>query len=264
METVMQQGFVLDNEMVYPVNYNSSYYACMKNEIIEGRQVLSMREFRLIRLLITQIVKNSTDFKTYVVRIEELADFLDIDSSNMYRDMSDICRSLQQRIISIKTNNPKQPWKNFNWLEKSEYDGKGNVILMLSNQLKPYLIELNDFFTQYQFKEISGFSSFYAARIYEILLSKIGQKYGSFQSVNGSVEITLTFNELRTMLGCENKIAENANFKKRVIDFAVSQINDSENTRFKIRTEYKKMGRSFNSVIFHILSPAEFALISAE
>ena len=81
------------------IDYNKNHYAVMANTIIKGKQTMSLQEARLIRLLITQIAKNDKDFKTYKVNIQELAEFLEVDSSNLYREIREICQSLMTRTI---------------------------------------------------------------------------------------------------------------------------------------------------------------------
>ena len=133
------------------IDYNKNHYTVMANNIIRGKQSMTLQEARLIRLLITQIAKDDKDFKTYKVNIQELARFLEIPDNNLYRDIRNICQSLMSRTIKIQNGNQ---WKIFQWLQLAEYDGHGTVTLMLSNQIAPYLLQLNAWFTQYQLKNI--------------------------------------------------------------------------------------------------------------
>ena len=123
------------------IDYNKNHYAVMANTIIKGKQTMSLQEARLIRLLITQIAKNDKDFKTYKVNIQELAEFLEVDSSNLYREIREICQSLMTRTIKIQKG---KEWEIFQWLQLAKYDGQGTITLMLSNQIAPYLLQLNE------------------------------------------------------------------------------------------------------------------------
>ena len=106
------------------IDYNKNHYAVMANTIIKGKQTMSLQEARLIRLLITQIAKNDKDFKTYKVNIQELAEFLEVDSSNLYREIREICQSLMTRTIKIQKG---KEWEIFQWLQLAKYDGQGTI-----------------------------------------------------------------------------------------------------------------------------------------
>ena len=127
-------------EALYPVKYDPQYFTVMKNDIVRGRQSMTVKEAKLLRLIITQVVKEDKDFKTYSVKITELANFLDIAPDNLYRDIPDICRKLLRQVVEIKTGTtPKDRWKMFQWVNRAEYDGKGTITFRLSDDIKPYI-----------------------------------------------------------------------------------------------------------------------------
>lgn len=221
------------------IEYNKSYYAVMANNIIKGKQTMSLQEAKLIRLLITQICKNDTDFKTYKVNINDLANFLDIDSSNLYREIRDICQSLMTRTIKIEK---EKEWKIFQWLQLAEYDGKGTITLMLSNQIAPYLLGLNAWFTKYQLKNILAMKSFYAIRLYELLKLAVGEDRKKTMRYIFSVQ------DLRKFLECEAKFKQIGEFKKWVLDIAIRDIK--EYSEYICTYESKKTGRTITDIVF--------------
>ena len=104
----------------YDMKYNPEHYTVAANDIIRGKQSMTLQTARLIRLLITQVVKEDKDLKTYSCRISDLADFLNIPSSNLYRDIQSICESAMKSVVYIGTGNPKHPWKMFHWVSTAE------------------------------------------------------------------------------------------------------------------------------------------------
>lgn len=231
----------------YPITYNREYYAVMANDVIHGKQEMTLQEAKLIRLLITQVVKQDHDLKTYVCRIQDLAHFLNIDDSNLYRDIKKICENLLQRIVRIGTGNPKQPWQAFQWVSKASYDGNGNVTLMLSEQLKPYVLQLEKWFTQYQLENILEMQSFYAIRFYELLKCQDGL-YGNKRE---SFEFTIDY--LREYFSCEGKYSLFADFKRKVINIAISEINAKSDLEIPLHTlTYKKEGRKVVAIQFQV------------
>ena len=223
------------------IDYNKNHYTVMANNIIRGKQSMTLQEARLIRLLITQIAKDDKDFKTYKVNIQELARFLEIPDNNLYRDIRNICQSLMSRTIKIQNGNQ---WKIFQWLQLAEYDGHGTVTLMLSNQIAPYLLQLNAWFTQYQLKNILVMKSFYSIRLYELLKLTVGEDRRK------KIEYTFSIQYLREYLECEHKFKQIGQFKDKILDIAVRDI--SEYSEYNCRYEGKKTGRSITDIIFYL------------
>lgn len=228
----------------YEMTYNKEHYTVAANDIIKGKQSMTLQTARLIRLLITQVVKEDKDLKTYSCRIADLAKFFNIPSSNLYRDIKQICNCAMLSTVSIGDGNPKHPWKMFHWLSTAEYDGAGILTLRLSDEIKPYVLDLEKWFTQYQLKNILEFNSYYAIRLYEIIKCRDGE------SKNSQTEIEFTIEELRIYFDCEKKYKLFADFKRKVIEIAVREIN--EKSDIWINPTYKKTGRAITSIDFEI------------
>ena len=224
------------------VDYNKEHYAVMANEIIKGKQAMSLQEARLIRLLIMQIGKNDTDFKTYKVNIHDLANFLNVPDTNLYRDIKNICEKLLTRIVKINTGDPSKAWKSFQWLQLAEYDGKGTITLMLSNQIAPYLLQLKSWFTKYQLKTILAMKSFYSIRLYELLKLTIGEDRKKIMKYMFEIQY------LREYFECESKFERIIDFKKKVLDIAVRDIK--EYSEYNCTYECQKTGRTITGIIF--------------
>ena len=224
---------------VNTVDYNKNHYTVMANEIIRGRQTMSLQEARLIRLLIMQVGRDDTDFKTYKVNILDLANFLDVDSSNLYREIREICQSLMTRTIKIQKGNE---WEIFQWLQLAKYDGRGTITLMLSNQIAPYLLQLKSWFTKYQLKNILAMKSFYSIRLYELLKLTIGENRKK------TMKYVFEIQYLREYFECENKFKQIGQFKEKVLDIAIRDVN--EYSEFKCTYECRKTGRTITEILF--------------
>lgn len=228
----------------YAMTYNSEHYTVAANDIIKGKQAMTLQTARLIRLLITQVVKEDTDLKTYTCRIADLANFLNVPSSNLYRDIRQICNCAMCSTVSIGDGDPKHPWKMFHWLSTAQYDGAGTLTLRLSDEIKPYVLELEKWFTQYQLKNILEFSSYYAIRLYELIKCRDGE------NKNSQSELEFSIDELRTFFDCEKKYQKISQFKEKVINIAVREIN--EKSDIWVNPTYQKTGRMITSVVFEI------------
>ena len=226
------------------MKYNPEHYTVAANDIIRGKQSMTLQTARLIRLLITQVVKEDKDLKTYSCRISDLADFLNIPSSNLYRDIQSICESAMKSVVYIGTGNPKHPWKMFHWVSTAEQDGAGTLTLRLSDEIKPYVLELEKWFTQYQIKNILEFSSYYSIRLYELLKCEDGIYR------NEKLKHEFTVEELKQFFDCENKYSAFKDFRKNVIEVAVREINQKSD--IWVDVSYKKTGRAITSIVFEV------------
>lgn len=226
--------------------YNKNYYTVMANEIVKGKQSNTLQQMRFIRLMITQIEQQDKQLKKFTCKIQDFANFFNIDKSNIYRDTMTFCSELIKTQTLISTGNPKKPWKAINWFGCAEYDGNGEITLCLSEQIHPYLIGLNKWFTQYQLKNIVGMKSVYGIRLYEILKCDDNKAQG--EKYTFKYEIST----LREILNCENKYKQIKEFKEKVIEKATQEINN--NTDLFIITEYIKTGRRITDVQFEIFN----------
>lgn len=233
---------------IYPIKYKGDYNVIMLNDIIKGKQSMTLQEAKLIRLLIIQVVKEDKDFKTYVISIKELAKYLNVADSNLYRDIKNICDMLMTRVIKLSTGDAKKPWRTIQWLQLAEYDGCGNIKLMLSNQMEPYILGLNSWFTKYPIREIFSMSSFYAIRIYELLSMEKNIKKQYKPKKNYEIVFSVAY--LRQVLDCEDKFKQIGQFKQKLLDISVKEIN--KYTDIQVQYECIKTSRTITDIRFII------------
>lgn len=241
----VQPGAVADViDISEEVDRTKSFYACFRNDLINARQTSTLREAKLLRIVISQVLQDATDFKNYKIKVKDLAKMLDLDPSSMYRDAKKICEGLHKRYISIER--PDGTWEMFNWVSRSYYD-KSYIHISLSDDLKPFLLQLERDFTKIQVQEFVKFSSFYGLRIYECLKSEWKRRYMKVTKFKFDVQ------HLRLLLDGENKLTTFSHFKQRALVPAVDSINNNDSALFDVEMElvtgYKK---AVTHVIFHI------------
>lgn len=217
------------------LTFNENHHTIMANDIVKGKQEMTLQEARLLRLLITQVAQEDKDLMTYTTKITELAAFLGIAKNNLYRDVKGICDNMARRVVRVGTGNPRSPWEVFPWLQYASYDGNGNLTIKLSDTIKPYVVGLNEKFTQYKLANILAMNSFYAIRLYELLKCEDYRRVEDYP--------TFTVQELREAFECENKYASFKDFRRRTIDVAMREINDKTDLHID-RVEYIKDSRA--------------------
>lgn len=111
-------------------------------------------------------------------------------------------------------------------------ENEATVKLIFSPAVVPLVTELEKHFTSYELEQVSGLSSAYAVRLYEILIA--------WRSTGKVPMIELV--EFRNRLGVGvNEYSKMVNFKTRVLDLAINQIN--EHSDITASYEQHKRGR---------------------
>lgn len=184
------------NDKQYPLKLNKDFYVVTANDLIKGRQKMDLRESKLLAIAISQVVKEDKDFKTYTTTVPELSAFMGIDENSLYRDLEGICRSLCQQIIEIQVGGEnargRKKWKIFHWVSSAAYDD-GKLTLRLSDDIRPYLLELESYYSQTLLGTLMTFRSYYATRLYQYLVAETNARWGTVE------EWTFTCEQLREL-----------------------------------------------------------------
>ena len=144
-------------------------------------------------------------------------------------------RQVTYTVHDEKRNKPEK--RVVRWVSGISYvEGAGVVKLRFAPEVVPLITRLEKNFTSYELEQVKNLNT-YATRLYEIL--------ASWRSVG---KVTITLEELRNNLGLINEYARLEAFKRRVLDLAVSQIN--EHTNIKAQYEQHKNGRVITGFTF--------------
>lgn len=215
------------------------------NSLIDASyRIASVGEGRLIRALIAQISPSDEDFKLYRVSVTDFARLFNITGESAYEQIKKAADELTSRKIKIEKG---KSWLFMNWLSSAEYvQGSGYVELCFDKKLKPYLLQLKGYFTQYELESVVSFKSAYSIRIYELL------KAEQFKAArSGKFSKTFSYEELRLILGvADNEYSQFAFFRVNVIEIAVREINASSNLEI-VQVDYPKTGRKITHIVFH-------------
>lgn len=227
------------------MNLDTDNLVVMSNDLIKSKSNLSLNEIKILRLAIMQVIKEDKDFQTYRVNITDLAKLLDIDKHNIYREADKITTSLLKEIVYIGDGNPKHKWKKFQWCSSCEYES-GVLTIKLHEDLKPYLLNLSELYTQYVLEDILNLKSVYSIRIYELIREEM--KYQKVYA-NKEANIFLPIDVIRLSTDTEDKYEKFAMFRARVIDAAINEINDKLQyyvTYEPVKESRKVIGFKFN------------------
>ncbi|MWN32304.1 MULTISPECIES: RepB family plasmid replication initiator protein [unclassified Gilliamella] len=184
------------------------------NDLVNASYNLTLAEQRIILFAISKLNPASADNKTVVIKASEFAkQFNKIDKNSIYKAIKDGLDDLYNKSIILKNEQKKI---TFRWLQAKAYlDNEATAELTFSDQIIPYLFDLKNKFTKYKLSNISTFKSVYSIRLYELLA-----QYKVIKARN--IEVS----ELREILLLDDKYTRSFDFKKRVLEKAVNELNE--------------------------------------
>ena len=217
------------------------------NELIQRtRYNLSMQEQKIILYIISKIKPNDDISKIYNFRIVDFCKIAGIDYENgkNYANLKAALKNLCDKSMWIKLDNGKETL--LRWIKEPFLEPKsGTIEIILDEKMRPYLLDVQKNFTQYRLYEILAMRSQYSIRLYELLKS-----YETIGRWKFNVD------ELKQKLFAE-KYNRFPDFKRRVVEKAVEEINDY--TDLKIRYTLEKYGKKYTEITFFIKQKTNLA-----
>jgi plasmid replication initiation protein len=213
------------------------------NDLIEAKyQIHSIQEQRIILLLLAQIKPNDADFKGYKIAVSDFAKIIGLQVGGVYTELEQALKNLMTRVISIRSG---KSFLLMGWLSSAKYvHGSGYVELAFDPNLKPYLLQLKDHYTQYKFNSVLHFKSIYSIRLYELL------KKESFKARNGYFDVFIEYDQLRESFGVGKKeYASIKDFRVKAIEPATKEISDKTDLYIN-DVRYGKTGRKITNITF--------------
>lgn len=184
------------------------------NALVESVYQATLTEKRILATMISMIHPDHSDFKDYKIDIRKFAEVFDIKGKSILELVKKSTKNLLSRTIQI---NDGDKFLQINWISSAEYQkGSSDVIIRFDPKLKPYLLNLRGGYTTALLDQVARFKSVYAFRLYEL-----------FKQYHPQIEHrTFELLHLKKLLGCENDYPNYGNFKEKVVNKAVYEINN--------------------------------------
>ena len=212
------------------------------NELIQkSRFNLSLQQQKMVLYLISQISPYDEDFKLYEFSIPEFCRVCGIDmtSGKNYQDLKQAIKEIADKSLWINIDEDEETL--LRWIEKPYINKKSGVIkIRLDEDMKPFLLQLKQNFTQYELIYTLHFKSKYTIRLYELLKSIHFHELETYTR-------KYSIDELRRILGAET-YTEYRDFKRRVLEPSVKEVNDYSDKA--VSYEEIKNGRRVTGVQF--------------
>ena len=216
------------------------------NALINASYNLEVTEQRLILLSIIRARETgqgiSSDSKLEI-HASDYASRFDVTKEAAYNALKNAVNNLFERKFSFKEihkDTNKEIVVKSRWVSRIAYiDDLATLEVTFAPDVVPLITRLEKHFTSYQLKQVAQLTSKYAIRLYEFLIA--------WRDVGKTPVISLS--EFRERLGLEiNEYQKMVNFKSRVLEPAIKQIN--ELTDIHVKYEQYKTGRSISALSF--------------
>ena len=194
---------------------------------------MSEVEIKIVSTLISMIKTDDTEFHQYLIDIKELQKLTNTNTNDREYYIN-IAKSLMSKPFAIEN-------KVFNWVTYAEHEENSSILKFeIHRNLKPYLLELQKNFTQYNIKNILLLKSSYVIRLYEYIISKFAE-YMNYNPNSKSFTFELEIDELRELFEIPVSYLYK-DIRVNIIDKALKQFK--EKTDIKFDYEEYKIGRA--------------------
>ncbi len=206
--------------------------------IINSSYDLSLEEQRIIFTLASLVQPEDEEFKPYILKISEFLELLGIKDQTKYTLVPQLTKELMKKVFEIRE---EKKIIQIAWLSCAVHDREnGTVTLEFSPHLKPYLLQLKNYFTKYKLSTVLQMKSKYSPRIYELLKANQYNKKG----------FEIKVEDLRKLFKAESTYKKYNDFKKYIILQAQKELKEYSDLIFEF--EEIKKGRKVNSLKFYI------------
>lgn len=217
------------------------------NALINASYNLELTEQRLVMLAIInarEIGQGVTADSKLEIHASDYAKLFNVSIDASYKALKEAVKNLFNRqfsYIAEYKRTGKTGIVRSRWVSRIFYvDDLALLEITFAPDVVPLITRLEEHFTSYQLKQVAHLTSKYATRLYELLIA--------WREVGKVPQIEI--GEFRNRLGLlENEYRAMSDFKKRVLEPSIQQIND--HTDINVTYEQHKKGRIITAFSFN-------------
>ena len=158
-----------------------------------------------------------------------------ITGTQTYTQVRNAIHSLYQKTFWYADDELEKPIR---FIDTPRIYKRGRVLFSLDKDLVECFLNMSKGYSKYELDVSLSFSSVYSMRLYELLSGQ-------------SSTITYKIETLKKMFKVEDKYKRNADFVRRVIDGAQTELNEKSPISFKYKLI--KQGRAFHKIQFNVI-----------
>lgn len=226
--------FVKENYPV-PERYNTVIKA---NALIQkSRFSLSTQQQKILLYIISQIEPTDDELKNYIFETTEYCRVCGIETqSDIYQIIREQIKDIADKSVWVELEDGRETLVR--WIEKPYIDqNSGKIEIRFDRDMKPYLFQLKERYTQYELIYTLNFKSKYSIRLYEYLKSIHFNKRKPYTQ-------TFEIDKFQSLL--DSPYNNFKDFHTRVLKPAQKEINEHSDIIFSY--ELKSKGRKITEI----------------
>ena len=208
------------------------------NTLIKASYRLTLEQQRLILASLAQIDPRSDVPRKITIYAQDYARAFGLCMKSAYCHLRAVSKTIYERDITLHDMD-RQRRMRIRWVKRVDYfDGEGRVDLYFSDKIKVHLGRLSGYFSSYYIEHVSGLSSNYAIRLYEMIVQ--------WADIRQEIEVSLA--DFRDRLQVTDRYRDFDNLRRRVIEPALLDLNRQSN--FNVQWQSIRRGRSVMGLRF--------------
>lgn len=208
------------------------------NSFVEASYAMTLDEMRVLSLTLG-VFDPFAPKRNFEFTVADFCEhFPDVNPVRAYEQVERAIKKLSTRWMTLEDNDRYKKEVAF-VTDRTYFKKEGRFEIVIHEKLMPYVANLKRRYTTYQLVNIGAFTSTHTIRLYELLTQykKIGER-----------EIGLT--QLKDWLQVPEKYSLYANFRRRVLEPAIQEIN--EKSDLSVQFEPINRGKKIVGLMFSI------------
>lgn len=192
-----------------------NYQVVKSNDLIRfTKNNFKVSELKALAFILSKVKPQDYMLQEYNFSIAEFCKVAGITyCGKNYKQVKDALLHLKSKSIWIK--NKDNTVRTFSWISKAVINqGSGTITVKLDEDLKMYLIDLKNNYTQYELFVTLPMTSAYSFKMYELL-----------KSYRHKSRVDLELEYMKEYL-CATHYTNFKDFKRRVLEVAIREINE--------------------------------------
>lgn len=211
----------------HPQPMNTPIEIYQDNFITQARYEMTETERNIMYMVIAQVRPDDSPLKVYKVSIKEIAHIMGSGEINF-----ESYKNATARIVTrlVQGYLPNGDFLQTTFAASARYKkGTGIIEIALSQEIRPFYVDLKEKFTKIQLQAAISLQSIYAKRIYELLCMYKNMKNKTFR--RNLVDLKLMLGVMDTKTG-KDKYPIWTQFQRDVLEVASREINGNTDLTF--------------------------------
>jgi plasmid replication initiation protein len=216
------------------------------NELITGIYSMPLDCKRVLLLGLAKVRYQGARDQSlrFQITVKAWGSLFGVDQKAAYQRLRAAAHKLMRQYNPVKVagigEGPIDPndYRELVWFDECRYYARqGYVELCFSDKIRPHITDLLSDFTLVDLNAVRGMTSVHSIRIYELL-----------RQYRNTGWCSISVSDLRVLFQLEDRYTEYHDFKRKVIDKAVREIN--QRTNLQVAYAVKRTGRKVTDITF--------------